>query len=333
MNKPTSISFNDFKDVFDAVVKGGVQILQLVGGERRLGICYGKGFKGVPEEVEAGGVGRVGGVLQTKDYCSESYGVPPSLSDHTQGDPAEVLYLRNERVVAYKPYLHFLGSDSFTYQIFDGVNVQRHISQSTSGQTENQITINVKNCRIMNYNLQFNISSPIYQLCVCSQSDTSFISDITKCESVRKAVCQSSEKNHFFNMCSACYSNDQFIVKCINATTPTATSTPTTTSNNTTSNTTTNMNNDKLNVHKGKYGQCLSETIRAVSMITVAGLCSHKPYMDCTTENIPSPGLDRIDYLSLKYPIENYREYSQLGIPLVGGTGWFGSATSDTSPS
>ena len=260
-----------------------------------LGICYG---------VDTTGTNGVRSGTNGYRYCANSFGVPPSLSDHTHGDTPVQTYLRNERVVAYVPNLRYEGPDFFTYEMYDGLNVQTHITQNGQG-TENQVEMHVRDCRPVDYNDQFNISSVVHPLCTCDSTDTSLIGNMVQCATARANVCGNSTSQgsssviagnvHFYTMCEAC------------STVVTGTGTGTGT--------------DPLGSLRG---ECLWQIMRAVSMLKTVGLCSSKPYYDCTAESITVPGLDKVNYLSLK-STPAAGAFSELGNSF-GGVGWFGSA-------
>ena len=71
---------------------------------------------------------------------------------------------------------------------------------------------------------------------------------------------------------------------------------------------------------------CTAETMRAVSLLTVRGLCSSDASMDCTSETVTNNGVDRWEYLSLKPP-GSEKAFTYLGTNL-GGAGYYRSAVS-----
>jgi hypothetical protein len=278
----------------------GLQILQLKGGERRLGQCYGVDttlFNGVERESEG------------FRYCQDNFGVGPSLSDHVMGDVAKTFYLRNERVVAYLPYLRYRGPDYFTYKIYDGQTVQKHVTQTGKLGDENQVALHVRDCRTANYLTQFNISSPIHPLCTCQSNELSLVGDSTACNLVRASLCTdktTATYGHFESMCLACRDKVITVIKESLSLDPPVTE-----------------------PQVGLRGECLAQTMRAVSMLKNSGLCSTTPFMDCSAESITAPGRERINYLSLKTPPGGGGGFSQLGASFK-GTGWFGSPLSGT---
>ena len=274
-----------------------MQILTAEGAGRKLGLCYGTyAAKSSPDGHQ---------------YCSSNYGIPPSLSDHVLGNRAEIAYLRDERVVSYIPNLGYRGPDFFTYIIYDGLNVQSRVDEYSTN-IENEVTLHVRNCRPVDYKNEFNISSSIHSLCVCAETKSSLIGNEKKCYTARQNICGvnsttsfstssslSGAEEQFYNMCVACPSVFTFM----------------------------NLRG-KVPLLNGVKSECISQIMRAVSMLQTAGLCTYAPHMDCTAESVTIQGREKVNYLSLKYP-PGSGSFSKLGNSF-GGTGWFGSAASGT---
>ena len=276
-----------------------MQILTAQGAGRKLGLCYGT----YAAKISTDGY----------QYCPSNYGIPPSLSDHVLGNRAEIAYLRDERVVSYVPNLGYRGPDFFTYKIYDGLNVQSRLDEhSTEIENENEVTLHVRNCRPVDYKNEFNISSSVHPLCVCAESESFFIGDERECNAARQNICGlkfttsfstssilSGSEEQFYNMCVACPS----VFTSINL-------------------------GGKVPLLNGVDSECISQIMRAVSMLKTAGLCTYAPHMDCTAESVTLQGREKVNYLSLKYP-PGSGSFSELGNSF-GGVGWFGSAASGT---
>jgi hypothetical protein len=123
------------------------------------------------------------------------------------------LYLRDERVVSYVPHSNYLGPDFFTYCIYDGITMQQHVTQTGILETENQVTMHVRNCRPVDYMIQFNIKTPVHPLCVCASTESSLVGNSTLCNAARISQCELIVPNdefetnlntHFLNMCLSC---------------------------------------------------------------------------------------------------------------------------------
>ena len=301
--------YTDWTESFQVSGSNGSPLVTAPGAGRKLGICYG---------VDTTGTNGVRSGTNGYRYCSENFGVFPSLSDHVLGNTPEVMYLRSERVVSYVPNFKYQGPDFFTYIIYDGLNVQNHINEYGTG-SENQVTVHVRDCRPVDYQDQFNISSTVHPLCTCASSETSLIGDIENCAIARNNVCGvtnvttttsttsystssgiNGKEEHFYNLCVACPSDL----------------------------TLNNLSSESVDKLSGARSECVSQIIRAVNLLNSNNLCTYKPHMDCTAESITLPGKEKINFLSLKAS-PGSGSFSMLGNNF-GGVGWFGSAASGT---
>jgi len=275
------------------------------GGGMNLGICYGHALG------DSNGVSQasVGPYL----YCMDRYGQGPSIG-HVDGPIAERnLFLRGEKVVIYRPYEGFLGPDYFKYSVYDGINKQMHKSFGGSTTSTNEVNIHVRKCRkfIADFsNLHVKGVSPtkvwsttVHPLCTCSSTESLMVGNVTQCNAARSNICNilPSNKNalaanavtgtrdRFRSMCLACTSliGGTFVTKFTHA-------------------------------------ECVAQTMRAISQLTVRGMCSTEPSMDCTTEVITKGGPDRWEYLSLMPPTSD-EEFSTLGNS-IGNQGSYRSA-------
>merc|ERR1711939_1256646 len=79
-------------------------------------------------------------------YCTDNIGLGMNI-DRVEGDlPIPNVFLRNEKIVIYRPLTGHLGPDYFTYKIYDGLNVQEH--QGLDKITRiSEVSVHVRNCR------------------------------------------------------------------------------------------------------------------------------------------------------------------------------------------
>jgi hypothetical protein len=213
-------------------------------------------------------------------------------------------FLRDERMVAYKPKLRYEGPDFFTYRIYDGQNVQEHSGGRpgallAGGVSLNEVTLHVRSCRLFEsatakYESQLAAAADPaafqkelnHPLCPCASTDNDIIGNLTECYAGYEKVCSNSAtRHHFLNLCVIC---DQ---------------------------------SPDSSVFSEK---CTLEVIRAVSFVSQRGFCDAAPPMDCSSELVSLPGREAVNYLSLR-PYSLHGAYTQLGSG-YGGYGWYDSA-------
>lgn len=278
--------YGDWMDAF--VIEQGPRIAGRIGGNRFLGPCYG---------LDTSGDGF--------RFCHKNFGVGPLLASTLNGDVSNnYTFLRNERLVAYKPKLRYEGPDYFTYRIFDGQNIQEHTGVRSEALLSsrisiNEVTLHVRNCRLYAGSKERHERQMvavedatafkkriIHPLCPCRSTEYDIIGNVTSCITGYDAVCSSNySRYHFLNLCLVCggYSD------------------------------------------RRKFSEaCILEIIRAVSFVTQRGFCDTKPPMDCSSELISLPGREAVNYLSLR-PYTLHGSYTQLGNG-IGGYGWYESA-------
>jgi len=279
----TSSPYGDWREAFEVGQNG--QLMPLTGSERSLGYCYG----------------------EQSSYCASSFGVGPLVNERVLGDTPETLYFRNERVVVYKPYTDYLGPDYFTYIIYDGINVQTHTSTYGDTGSVNEVTIHVRNCRRFQAQLRSGNESELHPICICAQTETSLINDTALCDAARIFICNSvstvttSSTNYTdsgieTSTASAAFYDDadKFLSMCLTCFDP---------------------------ARGLRSGDCQTQTIRAVSLMTSRGLCSSEPTMDCSGETITTPGREKVNYLSLRPPTL-FGAFSRLKNSF-GAYGWY----------
>ena len=187
-------SYGDWRDLFDIAENG--QLVAREGGARYMGYCYG---------VDTSGMTGVRSGVDGYRHCVDNYGVPPELAAYTVGDQAIENFLRDERVVIYKPNSRYLGPDGFTYKVYDGVNEQVHIIKNGVLGYLNEVTVHVRTCRMYEYKVSNNIATTLEPICDCEQSEYSIFKDEQKCNVARIDICQDASKyNHYYAMCVAC---------------------------------------------------------------------------------------------------------------------------------
>ena len=302
----------DWFDAFQVAVDGSAMVLPAPGGGRPEGVCY--------------GIDNVG--ITGYWYCPESYGVPPTTSDYRRlGDKAAVMRLYDERVVAYQPYAGYVGTDYFTYLIYDGLNVQTHQIQGATGSSQalgggvgdlvptpkvedtvigsqNEVTINVRECRRVDYKVTFNAREAVHPLCVCAEmaDGSSLLGNYTQCDLARTQLCTSltsplhpdsyylSGNPSVSKITRPDPTQRQFVAMCL-ACAPTLTGPLAAIAA---------LQSDPM---RGKRGECLAQTMRAVYTLNNTGLCSPAPHLDCSTETHTQPGFETYSLLSLNSPL------------------------------
>ena len=265
------------------------------GGSTITGICYGTATS------DTNGVA-VGDGFR---YCVDQFGMGTILN-RVNGDSSEYQFIRNEKVIIYKPIAGFTGPDFFTYQMYDGLSVQKHIAGNTyMGQetSTNEVSIHVRNCRRYTSdkrygNAEVDFAFGVHSLCSCASTETMVVGNRTLgCDAARTSICLSTNaenissggRSRFLNMCLACET--------------TATS----------------------GLSGFQSAECIFETERAVGFLVSRSLCSAEPSMDCSTELITTTGQDRWEYLSLMPPHTD-EAFTALGNS-VGGYGYYRSST------
>lgn len=271
----TPSPYGDWRESFEVTETG--QLLPNPVARRPTGICYG---------VDTSSMNGVRSGVNGYRYCPNNFGVAPLINNHILGDSAEQNFIRYERMISYVPNLHYLGPDDFTYQLYDNMNVQNHITQGGILGSLNQAIVHVRNCRATAHKLSYNITSSIHPLCQCAQTELTIVADQTQCDSTRLRLCNNpSTRNDFLNMCLAC---------------------------------------SGLAIGANLAGECAVQIGRAVSLVSTRGMCSPAPPVDCTTEIITLPGTEPLLYLSLIPPVPN-DAFTNLGNSF-GAVGWFGSS-------
>ena len=229
-------------------------------------------------------------------YCSENYGVGPLLDTKNKfGDVAAEFFLRGERTLFYQPNLLYLGPDYFVYVIHDGLNIQSHIGSSGKTVSKNEVTVHVRNCRQYARQLQFGLTHDLHALCTCAQDEYGLVGNTAECTVIRKSVCVPSVLG------TDVYKNStrlDFLNMCLSC-----------------------------EVQGFDSTDCISETQRAVSLVTQRGMCVSDPYMDCTAETVTTGGREAVNYLSLATPVTTIRAESfTQGTNAIGSMGWYSSS-------
>lgn len=178
--KLKQVDSHNWMSFFDSSIDG--KLLPKPGGEMKLGLCY------------------------TND-CIENNGVFPNLDEYRVfGDTASFNYIVKDRLVTYQPTNQFLGSDYFTYEIYDGVTIQRHSTQDNSITSTNEVTLHIRYCRIFGTELKRNVSKPIHPLCNCGITNSTNIQNL--CIKSQKLICDNQNNRPFFlSMCQGCESS------------------------------------------------------------------------------------------------------------------------------
>ena len=295
---PKTPGYGDFQEDFLITGDTEARLNTAKGAERKVGLCY--GVVGTDDPY---------GTVRSSCDNNFNFNMPPSLSDHILGNTPDVVYLRNERTVLYTPYLHYLGTDHFTYEMYDGLNVQIHSGvgggEGIEGNmplvtTQNEVTVNTVNCRHSGYLKQFNVKQTPHPLCACDSTEVSLIGDTYACGVARNIVCgvtsqttTTSTVQAFYNLCVVC---------------PDWNLDPRSGTGSSSSN-------------SFPKGECLSQIGRAVSMLKLAGMCGTLPRSDCSDEVVTMQSGERTSYLSLKSP-SALGSISDFGTGL-GGVGWY----------
>lgn len=270
MVSTTPSAYGDWRQSFEVSPK--TEITAVPGLERNLGSCYGNSAQNGMKPFQ---------------YCADSFNVGELLDQRIVGSIADANYVRRERMVRYVPRAGYLGPDYFTYMIYDGLNSQYHLMpQDKLGQAsgvDSQVTIHVRNCRLVARNLLFNIPSTIHPVCSCAQTEKGMVNRTSTCTSAIHSQCADTSvtRKDLLTMCLACANGLQ-------------------------------------------TGECVAQTIRAVSFLTSLGLCSTAPHADCTTEHITDDNNELFSYISLSPPLTD-GTFTALGNGF-GGKGWYDSA-------
>lgn len=288
LTEPSTPSpYLDWRESFEVGVQGVLTVRP--GGLMKLGYCYGRETS--EQRDSSLGSGRISASAAASYWCPESSGQGPSLDSQRElgGTPQQV-FLRRERVVLYQPYIGFIGPDTLTYKVYDGLNTQTHsigggLNAGTG--TENQIQLHVRNCRAYASDLSRPLP-PVHPLCRCGQSERSIVSNTTSCATALIDLCSdASMRSQFSATCLACFPT---------ASKSTAIAT----------------------------AQCKVQLIRSTSFLTSRGLCSLEHAMDCSSETVTLDGKDSVPFLSLG-PASTFDKFTALGDSL-GGQGYFSSA-------
>jgi hypothetical protein len=240
--------YGDWRESFELGV--GSRLYARPQGERSLGICLG---------VDTTGLNGVRSPVDHYRYCSENFGVGPNLNSRTAGDTPAQVFLRNERVVIYRPFKGYKGPDFFSYQVQDGLSLQSHVVEGGREGVLNEVTMHVRNCRVFKRQMDKGVQPALHPLCACNQTETAIIdAPGGSCAPIRDVTCADVRTRYtFLNMCQACAGRGAGSI------------------------------------------DCTAETIRAVMMVNQRGFCSRKPAMDCSQEIMTSPGREASNYLSL----------------------------------
>ena len=303
---PKTLGYGDFEDNFLVDGDTGVPLVAAKGAGRKVGLCYGIVGRDDPY-----------GTVRSSCDSNLNFNMPPSLSDHTEGDTPDVVYIRNERTVLYTPYSNYLGTDRFTYEMYDGLNVQRH-SGVGGGEgveanmplvtTQSEVTVDTVKCRHSGYLKQLDKMQTPHPLCVCDSTEVSLIGDTYTCGVARNNVCSvtsttttttttatnATTVEAFYNLCVACPDWNLGLGSGIGS---------------------------RSSNSSASKGECLSQIGRAVSMLKLAGLCGTLRRSDCSDEVVTMRSGDRSSYSSLKSP-SALGSISDFGIGL-GGVGWY----------
>jgi len=288
----TLSGYGDWRDAFETTVAGELAVRP--GGDVPRGLCYGRESSEQRDTTWGNGRGPLPGAYYK---CPNSYGQGPLLDGMRQLGPTPVdVLLRGERLVLYQPRIEFLGHDSFTYEVRDGLNVQTHSAgNSLTGEgVSNEVQLHVRYCRSYAAALTRNDTVTAHPLCSCSQSASLPVGGVndSACAVTRDALCANPiSRAQFLTMCVACSYSAAITGNSASA--------------------------------GYKSAACKAETIRAVSFIVTRGLCSNRQPMDCSAEILSPEGFETYNFLSLgPAPSSNY--FTALG-DSFGGLGWYNS--------
>lgn len=245
----TTSNYQDWRQRFEITASG--EITTKKGFERALGSCI---------NVDTTGMNGVQSQLDGYRYCSENYGVGPSLGNRKFGDYPDEIYIDNYRLLYYTPNYQYLGTDFFTYKILHGLMNQNEVNEKG----DSEVTIHVRNCRD---NQKDRISA--HSLCVCVPSEQTVISNWSSCSANVYQICTNSSesKSHFVNLCETCSNN---YLEANNVT----------------------FNEVSFN--------CLTEISRSVSYLTSNRQCDIEPLYACKDELVTKTGKEQFSHLSLK---------------------------------
>lgn len=276
----TPSSYAAWRNSFELSVDG--ELSTRFGGAMKRGACYGTA-------TSAGNGATVDGYR----YCLETFGVGTAQSTDPMGNKPERVFLRDEKVVSYKPFEGYLGPDYFSYKVWDGVNVQTHSAGKGSNPQSSEVTIHVRQCtRFIGDSLYNTGTRYTNSLCACAQTELAIVSDRSNCDAARTTICGTTSpsnstdgfRSRFVAMCHACEGTLGFDSEV-----------------------------------------CIAETVRAVSLLETRGLCdAEAAAMDCTTETVTKDGMDRWQYRTLMPP-QSDAAFTTLGNNLGGG-GYYRSA-------
>lgn len=231
--------------------------------------------------------------------CLSKSGKGPLLDfRHLLGATPSLNFLRDERVVVYVPDAGFLGSDSLTYVVHQGTQLQQHVSFNGQSGSLNEVTMNIRNCRRYQQETVNGYTTSPQALCSCAFNSTVTSAAISSCGAAVLSMCSSTDlsSNVFVNMCESCGLSIAQMT---------------------------------LNMSSQTSGACSTEIYRAVWFVLDRGICSANPRRDCISESFTESGRDVRNYLSLKPPLL-YGSISALGNSF-GGYGWFDTAVLDSS--
>jgi hypothetical protein len=194
----TSSPYGGWRDLFELIP--GHEFITDEPSEMYQGNCLG---------VDTSGLNGIRSPQNGYRFCSETYGMRPSLNRRLAGDIPAHQVTRQERVIIYRPNPGYKGLDSFTYSIADGLSTQ----VGTSGYLSFQVVSHVRYCR-SDSTISNNI---LHSLCECSQNENSLTGD-PACAISRARVCKDkSSFAHFSQMCLSC--KDPFSSGCKSETT------------------------------------------------------------------------------------------------------------------
>lgn len=285
----TKSPYGDWREAFEVGASG--QLMPSISGARSLGYCYGPDTTMNRSTVD---------VNQAYTSCQNNYGVGVPLNSRKLGDTAVVRYLRNERILIYRPNTDYLGYDYFTYTIFDGLSLQSHQYAGGVQSSINEVLLHTRRCRPFQSKSQSSITATQslsfttdgrHVLCNCAQTETSLVGNTTLCDQARIAVC-----NHV-NTSDPVQGRNQFLALCLTCFDP----------------------------RRGlRSADCQTQTIRAVSLLTSRNLCvsssssssssgsssstmgssrSSEVVMDCSAETYTERGREGTNYLTLRPPV------------------------------
>eukprot|EP01038_Epipyxis_sp_PR26KG_P005103 gene5103-7113_t len=281
----TPSPYGDWRELFELGEDG--LLVAKTGFERYLGLCYG-----------ANNINN----NNNNNECGSSYGVGPLMNSRVLGAGADTRYLRQERVVVYRPLSGYLGPDYFTYIINDGLNVQSHMTINNALTITHEVTLHVRQCRRYEALKRSTKSYPIHKLCACQATENNVLGDNgMNCLRNVTSLCEKQDSesySQYLNLCLTCVDEIATLI-----------------SNN-------NNNNNNNNINMELSSSCKQNIARGVSFVLSRGLCDvSNPPIDCSAESVTMPGLEAVNYLSLQPPFLD-GSYARLGNSF-GGYGWY----------